>query len=183
MKHLVILLLLFATVQPLLAQEREVVKWTFLERDIEDIDTIVRFQPYLLEVDFTDTLYVANPIYINKLNGFKAAYDELRLSVEENLPEAQRILNSELTLAISELSSNVDLLEEKYGLSLTQNIENNKLLREENQMIQTNLEQSLKELDSAKQKIRTERWNKLGTKLLWGVGGLLVGGTFIAISN
>lgn len=68
-----------------------------------------------------------------------------------------------------------------------QNIDNNKLLREENAIIHKNLNLALYDLNKAKTKIKQERWNSKGMKLLWGAGGLLlgvlVGGTLIAIGN
>lgn len=183
MRTILTLILLIGSLQLVYQQDREVVKWTFLETNIEDIDTIVRLKPYLLEVDFTDTLYIANSIYINKLNEFKSSYDTLRVAVEENLPEAQMILNSELTLGLNKLSDNVGILEKKYELSLTENIRNTEVLRQENYLIKQNLNRSLEELGKAKQKIRNERWNKLASKMLWGAGGLLIGGTLIALNN
>lgn len=177
------LVLCFAMTQMAYLQERETIKWTFLEKNIEDLDTIVRFEPYLLEVDFNDTIYIANPTFIRRFDELNASYNTLRDAVEANLPEAQRLLNSELTLAIAQLSDNVGLLENKYEMSLTENIKNTQLLREENYLIKKDLNNSLKELRSAKAKIRNERWNKIGSKLIWGVGGLLAGGLLIAVNN
>jgi DNA repair exonuclease SbcCD ATPase subunit len=153
-------------------------------KDTVDIDTIIHHHNYLLKVDL-DTIYLINRRGVSQYKSVLRKYRELR-SNYKNIDDALNALG-DVGSEFETLNQNISSLEKKYEQSLQQNIENNKKLIEENVRISKDLEAAIQNLGEAKGKIKRERWNAMGKKILWGAGGVivgtLVGGTLIALSN
>ncbi|WP_109301011.1 hypothetical protein [Aquimarina sp. AU474] len=160
---------------------QDIVNLPELDQVHVDVDTIIKKNEYLLKVDI-DTLFVINKVGLLEYNNCINSYSELLDKCKE-YDEVGSIINT-ISFEFDSLTSNIKSLESKYELSLMENIKNNKLLREENQLISKSLVKTKEHLDSAKLKLKRERWNVSGKKILWGAGGLiigvLVGGSLIA---
>ncbi|MGQ1945497.1 hypothetical protein ACT3CD_00165 [Geofilum sp. OHC36d9] len=152
--------------------------------DAVDVDTIISHSPYLLKVD-VDTLFIINKKGLIQYQNCITDYRSLRLKCGE-IQDIIYIID-QVDSHFDTLNSNLLSLENKYEMSLMQNLENNRLLRDQNAAMSKNLEIALDDLAEAKNKIRHERWNSKGMKLLWGAGGVivgtLVGGALISISR
>jgi hypothetical protein len=153
-------------------------------RDTVDIDTIIHQKNYLLKVEL-DTLFIINRRGISQYHSVLNEYKKLR-SKYEDVENVIQILG-DVDTEFESLNKNIRTLENKYAQSLQKNIENNTKLIGENMRISKDLEAAIQNLTEAKTKIKNERWNSMGKKLLWGTGGVIIGtllgGTLIAISN
>lgn len=149
-----------------------------------DIDTITSNTNYLLRVDM-DTLYIISKGGVDEYKNCRIKYRELYNNCSE-YQKVETIINA-VSIEFDSLNYNIQTLEDKYEIILQENIRNNNVLKEQNETISKNLEAAKEELSEAKHKIKQERWNSSGMKILWGAGGLvigtLVGGFLIAVSN
>ena len=182
MKKLGVLFLILFFTKGLLSQTY--IDFPDLDNKRPDIDTLIFYEDYFLKVN-VDTLYIINKEGV-------VQYQECRESYRSLLEECKKyesigkLLNT-VELEFDSLNSNLKFLEEKYELSLMENIKNNKILREQNEIINKNLDLALRDLEKANRKLKAERWKTIGAKVIWGAGGIIVGvlagGTLIAISK
>lgn len=181
MKTFTIILLL--TISQI-AFAQDIIKLPEQSKDTVDIDTIIHPNNYLLKVEL-DTLFIINHRGLSQYQSVLNKYRELRNSYND-IDKALTTLG-DVGYEFETLNQNMHTLENKYEQSLLQNIENNKMLIKENARISKDLEAAIQNLGEAKGKIKRERWNSMGKKILWGAGGIivgtLVGGTLIAVSN
>lgn len=181
MKAIVIIFLLLIS---LLSNAQDIINLPKQSVDTVDIDTIVNQKNYLLNVE-TDTLFIINRRGIIQYHSVLNEYRSIRSKYKE-VENVMQILN-DVDFEFQNLNKNIRALEDNYAKSLQNNIENNSKLIEENMRISKELEAATRNLSEAKTKIKNERWNSMGKKLLWGAGGViigtLVGGTLIAVSN
>jgi hypothetical protein len=149
-----------------------------------DIDTIINTEEYLLRVDI-DTLMIINKKGVIDYGLCRKTVRDLHAKLDD-YQKVTSIIDA-VSLEFDSLNTNIKSLETKYELSLMENINSNKLLRQENEIISNTLERTKKELNVAKLKIKKETWNISGKKILWGAGGIIVGalvaGTLISINN
>lgn len=145
-----------------------------------DIDTVVNHANYLLKVN-VDTLYIVNKQALQDYKTCRDSYSTLREETEQIIKLKSTIENVDKEFI--SLNKNLNALEKKYAASLKQNIETNIFLKEKNQWAENELNAAKDNLRTAEQKIKAEKWNSKASKLIWGVGGALVGGTLIAISR
>lgn len=176
------IIFLLAVSQITLAQD--IIELPKQSKDTVDIDTIIHPVNYLLKVEL-DTLFLINHRGLSQYQSVLNKYRELR-NTYQDIDKALGTLG-EVGSEFETLNQNIRSLENKYEQSLLQNIENNKKLIAENARISKDLESAIQNLSEAKSKIKRERWNSMGKKILWGAGGVivgtLVGGTLIAVSN
>ena len=81
------------------------------------------------------------------------------------------------------LNKNLNALENKYEISLNENIKTNQFLKSKNSQMESELQTAKDNLRDARQKIKSEKWNSKTSKIIWGVGGALIGGTLIMLSK
>ncbi|PLX15134.1 MAG: hypothetical protein C0599_17325 [Salinivirgaceae bacterium] len=167
-----------------LAFAQDIIEIPKQSKDTVDIDTIIHQDNYLLKVEL-DTLFIINTRGVKQYQNVLQEYHKLRNKYND-VDSVMNILG-DVGSEFETLNQNIQALENKYEQSLLKNIENNKMLIEENTRISKDLESAIENLTEAKTKIKNERWNSMGKKLLWGTGGIivgtLVGGTLIALSN
>lgn len=177
MKHLILTIALFITLSQLMAQNSQPIRIPNKNNDrIVDIDTLTGIRNQCLVAEF-DTLYLINQFGVKE---FKRCVSDLN-----RLKDLSGPLNS-LSGDLSTIQTNVDSL---YGnmKSLTQFInqyqsqttEKLNSLSADNAQLTEKMQTINKDLNDARQKIKTERWNSLSTKMLWGAGGF-VGGLIVA---
>lgn len=161
-----------------LAQEKK--DMPNLDEFYPDIDTVVNESNYLLKVNI-DTLYIINKQALVDYKTCRDSYTTLREEAEQIIQLKSVIENVDKDFDV--LNTNLKALEKKYEASLNQNIETNTYLKEKNQLAEKELNVAKDNLKKAEQKIKAEKWNSKASKLIWGVGGALVGGALIAISK
>lgn len=151
-----------------------------LDEFYPDIDTVVNESNYLLKVNI-DTLYIINKQALVDYKTCRDSYTTLREEAEQIIQLKSLIENVDKDF--DALNTNLKALEKKYEASLNQNIETNTYLKEKNQLAEKELNAAKDNLKKAEQKIKAEKWNSKASKLIWGVGGALVGGALIAIGK
>lgn len=180
MKTIIIIAALLLMSFTLFAQQQ--IEMPVLDENYEDIDTIIHYEDYLLKVNI-DTLFIINKAGVEEFERCWEGYKVLKENCID-LSHIDKILD-EMHTEFNELDNEFIELESKFRKSLKENISNNTILIEENITIKLNLESAMEDLIIAKQKIKSERWKSMGSKLLWGSGGILVGvlagGTLISI--
>jgi hypothetical protein len=153
---------------------------THLSDSGSDIDTFCGFKGQLLLIP-TDTFYIINHIAVMDFNRCIDSYDTLQAQFSK-LKKVDVMLTG-METDFDTLMVNMHSLESKYGSSLQNSIKNAETLMRQNTTLQNNLDSALSELSEAKHKIKNERWNKLGTKLLWATGGLAAGILIVTVTN
>lgn len=165
-----------------LAQDR--IPFPELGVERPDIDTVLNGKGKLLELD-RDTVYIINAVGVSEYYRLFDNYNEL-YNEAAKLDSALQMMSS-VQNTFEDYRASIDSLENKYELSLYENIRTAKLIREENGILQSNLDAVSNDLEKARRKLKLERWNKIGSKLLWGSGGLaagvLIGGLLISVAN
>ena len=145
-----------------------------------DIDTLCGFKGRLLLIP-TDTFYIINHIAVVDFNRCIDSYDTLQAQFSK-LKKVDVMLTG-METDFDTLMANMHTLETNYSNSLQSSIKMAETLKTENTTLQTNLNTARDELSEAKHKIKNERWNKLGTKLLWATGGLAAGILIMSVTN
>jgi len=151
-----------------------------LDPNKSDIDTICGFKNSLLRIPL-DTFYVINEIAVEDFRICRQSYSELNVELAklEDISDLLIVMETDF----DSLMANMNSIETKYGASLQNSIKNAETLIGQNTTLQNNLNTALSELSDAKQKIKNERWNKLGTKLIWAAGGLAIGILAVSVAN
>ncbi|OIQ22453.1 MAG: hypothetical protein BM557_00250 [Flavobacterium sp. MedPE-SWcel] len=146
----------------------------------KNIDTIIRYKPYLLKVN-VDTLYVINKPGVDDYLQTVKLYNQLYTDCKE-YEKVSAIVDS-ISLKFDGLVNNIETLEAGYEMSLKQSIDSNERYRKENEVLLEQLDKAKGKLNDAENNIKKEKNRSFWGKLLWGLGGVLVGGTLIAISG
>lgn len=178
MKRLFLVLIVFLSFFTIQAQE--VIQMPNLDADFPDIDTVTYQEPYLLKVNI-DTLYIINKEGLQSYKTCRESYEQLRAETEQIIQIKSVIENVDKEFGL--LNENLDALEIKYERSLNENIKTNTFLKEKNLLVENELAVAKDNLNDAKQKIKAEKWNSKASKIMWGIGGALVGGTFVLLSQ
>jgi hypothetical protein len=149
-----------------------------LDPYVSDIDTFCGLQGKLLLIP-TDTFYVINHIAVEDFRICRVSYDELHVELAK-IEDINHLLIG-METDFDSLMANMHTLETNYSNSLQSSIKMAETLKTENTTLQTNLNTAKDELTEAKQKIKNERWNKLGTKMIWAAGGLVAGILIVSV--
>ncbi len=151
-----------------------------LDPDFPDVDTLIHHKDYLLHVN-VDTLYIINKEGVLSYKMCRDSYDALRKETEQIIHLKSIIENVDKEFGL--LNKNLNALENKYEISLNENIKTNQFLKSKNSQIESELQTAKDNLRDARQKIKSEKWNSKTSKIIWGVGGALIGGTLIMLSK
>lgn len=152
-------------------QELKVKKKT--NETIVDIDTLVgiKNKKIIFEVD---TVYIINRLGVsefmrcaNDLNKVKNLSGSLG-DLSTNLFTIQTDVNS-MYSNMQSVNTFIGNYEKETKLKLDR-------LEADNAQLAQNMLLITGELEEARQKIKAERWKSIGTKVLWGAGGITVGG-------
>ncbi|WP_028978950.1 hypothetical protein [Sporocytophaga myxococcoides] len=143
------------------------------DNGLVDVDTLIGIKNKTLRFEY-DTLYIINKTGL--IEFVRCAND---LNKVKNLSGS---LNG-LSFDLSVIQSNVDSMytnmksvttfikgyerDTKVKLDVLSN-DNDKLLK--------NMESMKKDLNEARQTIKAEKWKSIGSKILWGAGGFVIGG-------
>lgn len=168
-------LLLFGNIH---AQETRLMP--HLDPEYPDVDTLISTSDYLLHVN-TDTLYIINKAGVLSYKTCRESYETLRNETEQLVQIKSLVENVDKEFGL--LNQNLNTLEKKYEQSLNENIKTSSFLKTKNSEMETELKTARENLQVARQKIKAEKWNSKTTKLIWGVGGALVGGTLIMLTK
>ncbi|MEI6062354.1 MAG: hypothetical protein WCR72_16750 [Bacteroidota bacterium] len=138
-----------------------------------DIDTLVGIKNKNIIFAY-DTLYIINRFGVTE---FVRCVNDLKKLKDLSVP-----LNS-LSGDLSAIQNNVDSLYMNMRLltAFIKKYEEETKLRLEalsngNTRLTENLETITKQLEEAQRAIKAEKWKSLGVKILWGSGGIVVGG-------
>lgn len=178
MRIIYILSFLFAFVETIQAQETKLMP--ILDTEYPDVDTVTHHTDYLLHVNI-DTLYIINKAGVLSYKTCRDSYEALRKETEQLVHMKSLIENVDKEFGL--LNKNLNALEEKYALSLNENIKTNTFLKSKNKEMEEELRIAQDNLKQARGKIKAEKWSSTTSKIIWGVGGALVGGTFIMLSK
>ncbi len=178
MRKILVILICIISIGHLKAQE--IYDMPTLDSEYPDIDTLVNQSNYLLNVN-VDTLYIINKAGLLSYEACRNSYGTLREETKHLIQIQSVIENVDKEFGL--LNKNLSALEVKYGESLKENVKTNTFLQTKNTQIESELKLAQENLKNAKQKIKAEKWKSTTAKIIWGVGGALVGGTLIAISK
>lgn len=152
--------------------------------DRPDIDTVIREKHGYIRLEL-DTLFLVNQNFISEYLLCLKDYNYLQEKCEEVFEVGQMLglIESEF----DSLQGNIKKIEDAYEKSLKDNNNTISRLRMDNENLERNMNNAIENLKNAESLIKQERWNSLGTNLLWGVGGTAVGvlisGFIISIAN
>ncbi len=140
-----------------------------------DVDTVLRSEFGYIKLEI-DTLYITNQFLLNEYQQCITDFNTLRETCDNFVlvEEMIKMMKPEFDT----LRVNLTNIENAYQKSLDGNLETINILRTDNAKQQQNLENAKANLAQAQALIKQERWNSLGTKVLWGVGGTAVGVLF-----
>ena len=140
---------------------------------IVDIDTLVGIKNKRIMFE-VDTLYIINRLGVaefvrcaNELNKMKNLSGSLG-ELTSNVFTIQTNVNS-MYSNMQSVTSFINGYEKETKLKLD-------LLKADNIQLTQNMQSITGELEEARQKIKAERWKNVGTKVIWGAGGITVGG-------
>lgn len=145
---------------------------------VSDIDTLTGIKGKYI-ISEMDTLYLINPFGVQEF-----------VACSLNLEKCRQLymVTEDLASDISSIQENVQALDKnsasfrEYALMFQQ--ENALRLQELeniNKVLENNLQTITLQLNGTREKLKNERWNSMGKKLLWGTGGFVTGTVFTAI--
>lgn len=161
-----------------------VITESMFSSDRPDVDTVLRSEYGYIKLEM-DVLFLTNKLFLDEYQQCIADYNTLRETCDKALETEEMIKLIEVEF--DTLRVNLVNIENAYQKSLDGNIQTIDLLRTDNARLKQNLENAQNNLNKAQALIKQERWNSLGSKLIWGVGGTAVGvlfsGLIIAAAN
>ena len=177
MKKILILLLSLSFLGALQGQTADIIVKKKNQTKV-DIDTLtgIRNKTILFEYD---TLFIINKIGVQEF--IRCANDLKRV---KNLSGSLNNLSEDISSIetnVTEMDKNMKSLT---GFINTYDKETKvrlKTLNTENTELSKKMESISQDLVKARQKIKEERWKSFGSKVLWGIGGMVVGGLVITV--
>lgn len=178
MKIILIFILTFSQIA-LLAQDIIITKKPVTNK--VDIDTLTGIKNKKLIFKY-DTLYIINAYGVSEL--MRCASDlgrikNLNLSVDE-LSFTYSDIEKDISLMNSNINSFTSYIKDYHNETDT------KLdsIKADNEKINKNMESLSKGLNEVNKKIKAERQSSIGSKALFGAGGMIIGGLiFMLVSN
>jgi len=145
---------------------------------VADIDTLLGIRGKCI-VSEMDTLYLINPVGVKEFVTCSSSLERCR--------ELYRV-TEELETNIASLQEGMQSLDKsnasfrEYALMFQQeNAHKLQELETNNKVLEDNLQTIRFQLSEANEKLKAERWNSMGKKILWGAGGFVTGTIFATI--
>ena len=137
------------------------------------IDTLIGVKNKKIVSEY-DTLYIINGYGVsafarceNSLNNVKKSFGALE-GLSTNLFTIQTNVNT-MYSNMQSVTSFINNYEKETKVQLDK-------LKTDNNKLNQNVESIKRDLEVAQQKIKAERWKSIGTNILWGAGGVAIGG-------
>ena len=171
--HYLLLLLITALPAFLYAQTSDVIVVKRKPANVVDIDTLIGIRNKKIVCEF-DTLYTINRLGVSEFVRCVAELNKVK-----ELTKPLNSLANDLTTIHAQTDSihtNIKSLTAFMNRYDSETSVRLNTLTADNAALTQNMLSVTKELQEAQQKIKAEKWKSMSSKLIWGAGGLAVGG-------